>query len=403
VSVHNRYYAQGPLPRDTVLSELADARSRRLTQEWCKPATFGLVLDGRSPSAGFVKELLTDVIAWRWDDQTGRDVAMFRGPVGQSQDTISEQAASVTFTCHDYLAMLGRRFPTNPVPTGWSQWDQDSIATGMIWWSCHSVQNGNGAVTFTPADYLPIWADRTNPDGTRRGIYSGQIRDRVYAGGTSTWESFANLAAVVNGFDFDLLPGGDVDSWDTVRIFYPYQGVTRADLALTYGATVSAISRSVNSADYANYQRVIGNPGTTGTATPQMISERWNPDALTGTAGAQGLWMNGANDSDVSVQRTLDEHAAAYLNRSQVVVPSYTVTLRPGWYSYGNPSMGDVVPLVIQEGRLNVSMSVRVLGIEYEITDDNAENVSLTLGRPDLTLGDLFTLANADVNALARR
>ena len=120
--------------------------------------------------------------------------------------------------------------------------------------------------------------------------------------------------------------------------------------------------------------------------------------------------MDGDLASDVSVQTTLNDHVNGNLGRSAVVVPSYSVTLRPGWWTPGNPNtgqsgiaMGDVVPLIIQEGRLNVNTTVRVLGIDYVIGDDGQEDVTLTLGRPDVTIADLFDTANADVNELARR
>jgi hypothetical protein len=174
-------------------------------------------------------------------------------------------------------------------------------------------------------------------------------------------------------------------------------------VTLRYGTTLSALTRSFNSADYANYQRFMGNKQSTDQNAPQFVSEQWNADASTGTAGAVGMWMSGGNESDVSVQQTLNDHAAAALNRSSVIVGSYSVTLRPGWYSYGNPNMGDVVNLVVQEGRLNISTQVRVLGIVYDVSDDDAEKVGLTLGRPELTLGALFKGNRSDVNALARR
>jgi hypothetical protein len=65
--------------------------------------------------------------------------------------------------------------------------------------------------------------------------------------------------------------------------------------------------------------------------------------------------------------------------------------------------MGDVVPLVVQSGRLNVSTTVRVLGITYDIGDDGQEDVALTVGRPASSLLDLLTTADATVDALTRR
>ena len=403
LTVHNRTYASAS-PSSTLISELPDARSRRLEQKYNDSAQFGFVLDGHSPSAGYVNELTTEIIAWRWDDQTGADVAMFRGVVGQSQDTISEQAATVQFTCHDYMAVLARRFSTPNVNMGWLQTDQDYIASGLIYYWGNQINDVNNNPRFQPGAYIPLFGAYARPDGSdRTGNLSGVLRDRMYPGSTNIMEALRNLGAVQGGFEFDCKTWGTAKFTDNVRIFYPYQGVTRTDVVLRYGTTVSALTRTYNSADYANYQRFTGNKQNTDQNAPQMFAEAWTAAASSGLAGDVGLWMNTANESDVVVQQTLNEHTNAALNRSAVIVGSYSITLRPGFYSYGFPNMGDVIPLVVQEGRLNISTQVRVLGIDYDIGEDGDETVKLTVGRPSQTLGDLFKANRSDVNALARR
>lgn len=401
LTVHSRVYTGGLLPRDTVVAELPDARSRRLTQQWNKPAQLTFTLDGHSPSAAVAVETTTDVIAWRWDEATGQDVAMFRGVVGQTQDTVSEDVHTVTYTCHDYLAMMARRFWTGPATGGWSAIDQDDLALNIVYWA-GNIAAGAGTPSFTPGSYLPLLTARVNPAGAARGL-SGQLRDRVFAPQSTHFEALANLAGVINGFDFDCKPGGNTQSQDTVRIFYPSQGVQRSAPQLVYGATVSSLTRSFNSADYANYQRIVGNNGTATPQSLQVYADAWNTDANNVTVAPQGLWMAADNASDVSVQQTLTDRVNGALGRSGIVVPSYTVVLRPGVYSYGNPNMGDVVPLIVQSGRLNVDTALRVVGIDYIVGDDGQEDVALTVGRPDVTLANLFTRTNADVDALARR
>ena len=116
-----------------------------------------------------------------------------------------------------------------------------------------------------------------------------------------------------------------------------------------------------------------------------------------------GLWQGGENASDVSVKSTLQQKADGDLAVSGVLVPSYTLGLRPGWYRPGYPAMGDTVPLLIRSGRLDVSATVRVLGIAYAIGDEEQEDVELTVGRPALTLTALFVKARREHYALARR
>ena len=64
---------------------------------------------------------------------------------------------------------------------------------------------------------------------------------------------------------------------------------------------------------------------------------------------------------------------------------------------------GDVVPLVVRSGRLDVNTTVRVVAIGFAVSDDGAEDVEVTVGRPALQLADLFTRADRDADALARR
>jgi hypothetical protein len=399
LTLHARQFAASMDWRLTVLSELTNARGRRLDQAWNTPATFTFTVDGHSPNAAGIVELTQDVIAWRWDDQQGRDVAMFRGIIAQSEDQLTESSHTVTFTCHDYLAMLARRFLTATVT--YTQTDQDTLAADLI--TRAKTTRSSAGTLLGPGNYLPITPTWYNPDGTTRSSGTGVLRDRTYLPQTHLDVTFDDLAKVIGGFDYDLIPA---PRWsfneDQLRIFYPAQGVARTS-PLVYGSTVSTVTRAVTSSDYGNYWRVLGNNGSSDPAAAQLYSEAYNADATSGTAGAVGLWMSDDNAADVTIQSTLDQQAQGDLTISGVLVPSYTLGLRPGAYSFGNPNMGDTVPLIIQSGRLNVNTTVRVLAISYDIGDDGTEDVILTVGRPAPKFLNLFTAANRDINALTRR
>jgi hypothetical protein len=168
-----------------------------------------------------------------------------------------------------------------------------------------------------------------------------------------------------------------------------------------YGSNVAAFTRATNSGDYANYVRSLGNNGSADPNAAQLISQAVNADASGTTVGWWPLAENAR--SDVNQQATLDDHAAGLLAQQGVLVPTYTLTLRPGAYVWGSPNMGDTLPLVIQVGRLNVNTTVRVTGIVYTIGDDSQEDVTITVGRPLSSLGDLLARTNTSVEALARR
>ena len=385
----------GPTPRSAPIAELSSARSRRLEQKYNAPAQLTFSIPGRSPEAAALAELRSDVVATRWDESAGRDVIAFRGIVAQTEDQISEQEHTVTVTCHDYSKMLERRLLTGP--WAFTQLDQDAIVAQLL--ARASAMTTSAGAGFGAGSYLPLAATTRNPDGSARSVPSGQLRDRAYLGNQLFSEALSNLAAVINGFDYDVVPyfGAGID--DALRIFYPYQGVQRFDMALVYGSTVSALTRTVNSGDYANYWRVLGQ----GTEDAQLYAEAQNSDALDVTVSGLGLWQSGDNASDVTIQSTLDDKAHGDLAASSILTPSYTATMRPGAYSWGSPNMGDVVPLVVRSGRLDVVTDVRVVGLTYDVGDDGDENVEITVGRPVRTLTQLINAPVADVNALARR
>ena len=400
LTLHTRAYAYNIYPNQTGIGELTDARSRKLEQALNTPAVLSFSLDGHSPNAAAIQEMAHDVMAWRWDDQNNRDVLAFRGVITQSQDTLSEQTHTVAFTAHDYLSMMTRRFLTNSTPQTFTQTDQDSIAAYLVDYA-RSISTTSGT-NLAPGSFLPLTSQYLNPSGASRAA-SGQKRDRTYVGQINLGDALDQLAKVINGFDYDCAPASDVYGTDVIRIFYPYQGVQRTSPQLMYGSTVSTVTRTVDSAQYANYERVVGNNGSSDPTAAQLFGEYWNADANSVSTAPQGLWMDGENASDVVIQQTLKDTAQGDIGRKGLLQPSYALGLRPGAYSWGNPNMGDVIPLIVQSGRLNVNTSIRVVGITYDIGDDGQEDVTLTLGRPDTTLQDIFSASSQDVNALARR
>jgi hypothetical protein len=378
-----------------MIAELADARGRQLTQTWNNPATLTFTLDGHSPSAALVEEILHDVVAWRWDDQTGSEYAVFRGVVAQAEDQISVDAHTVTYTCHDYGAVLTRRLLTATYTV--TARDQDLIVGDLL--SAATAAASSSGTSFSPASFLPLALLAVDGAGTARGL-SGHTRDRTYYGSQNVGDAISQLAQIQDGFDWDVATSA-VDDHDSLRVFYPAQGVTRTDMMLQYGSTVAALTRTVNSADYANYVRVLGN-NTSASPTPQLYGEAWDTTATSITTPV-GLWMLADDAPDVTVSSTLTEKAQGDLALDTVLVPAYTLTLAPDAYTWGHPNMGDTVPLMVQSGRLDVNTTVRVLGITYDIGDDGQEDVTLTVARPQTSLANLFRQSDRDLKALARR
>lgn len=398
LTLHRRLFASTGTWEKSLITELPRARGRRLEQKWNAPAQLVFTLNGRDPEAALIAELQHDVMAWRWDDTVGADRPMFRGVIGQAEDQLTADSHVVTFTCHDYLAMLGRRFNTQTLT--WTAADQDDIVNAFI------NSAGSGAVSsagasFMPGSYLPLARQLCNPDGTIRGL-SGVARARTYTGQTNLGTALSQLAAVISGFDYDVLPLGMADhETDALRVFYPQQGIVRTDPVLAYGSNVAAVTRALNSDEYANYVRVLGNNPSGNTSSGQLYAEASNTDA---TGVVVGYWPYADQAADVTVGLTLTQQAQGDLAYYATLLPSYTLTLTPNTYYLGLVNMGDTVPLTIYSGRLAVNKSpVRVVGLTYDVGEDGNENVGVTVGRPTQSLTTLLGKAAADVAALARR
>jgi hypothetical protein len=398
LTLHTRTFAPATL-NSTLIAELADARGRQLVQAWGTPAVLTFSMDGHAQAAALIEELEHDVVAWRFDDRTGLEVAVFRGPITASQDQLTTESHTVTYTCQDYAAVLSRRLLTTTYTV--TARDQDLIAGDLL--AAGSTASSSSGTSFSPASYVPVTLATVNPDGTTRGL-STRTRDRTYYGSQNVYDALDNLAKIIDGFDWDVQPSA-VNTTDSLRIFYPAQGVTRTDIALQYGSTVATVTRSLSSADYANYVRVLGN-NTSANPTPQFFAEDWNTQATATTPIPVGLWMtDDTSQTSVTVQSTLDEKASGDLALDANLTPQYTLGLTPGWYTWGNPNMGDTVPLIVQSGRLDdyYTPGVRVLGITYQIGDDGQEDVTLTVSRPAQTLGGLLADSDRDLKALTRR
>jgi hypothetical protein len=405
LTLHRRQFDRTSTWTQTLIGEIHYARGRRLEYVLDQATTLTFTLDGQHPMAPQVIELQTDVRAWRWDEKLGHDVCMFRGIVYQAEDELTDSSNVIVFTAKDYIAMLERRVFTGRFDV--RNMDQDDIAEFIINQSS-SVAASNGH-SFYPGSQLPLHAALVNPDGSNRVVKSGFGRDRSYIAGALMSDMFTELSNVIDGFDFDILPSaapGNTQATDALRIFHDHarildQGVIRTDMLLNYGSNVAGVTRTVSSSDYSNYWRTVGMvpEGAPEGAAP-LYAEAWNDDSA---VAPFGLWMGTDNAADVSIQATLNAQAQGNLNQFDVLTPTYSLTMRPGAYTYGNPNMGDIVPLIIKGGRLNVNTTERIVGINIDIGDDGNEDVELIVGRPYETLPKLLKKTNKDVAALTRR
>jgi hypothetical protein len=386
--------------QQTIIATLDSVRNRKLVQAWDSAAQLSFDVDGHAGDAALIQELAHDVIAWRWDEASGADVAMFRGIVADADDELDESSHVVSFTCHDYFALLDRRAFTSPNQVVYTSLDQDTIAAALLTLAS-SATTGAGA-SFGAASYLPLQAYRAAGDGSTRVALSGHLVTLTVQGGTLIGTQLDQLAKLSGGFEYDVKAlGASGGVADALRIFYPSQGVVRTDTPLIYGANVAKVSRLLSSADYANYWRVLGNNQSTAQSAVQVYGEATTPDAFNLLVGT---FMSVDQTADQVDPALLGSVAAGQLGiHGPLLLPTYTLTLEAGAYTYGMLNMGDTAQLVIRSGRLNVNTAVRVLGLTYDIGDDGEEDVELVVGLPQTTLLDLFNRTAADIRQLSRR
>ena len=382
-----------PATAGQMIGELPDATSRSFHADLWAPCTAQCTIDGRSASAAYLQELSQDLILWRWNPINSRYDIMFRGPIGVSEDTISETTHAVNVQAADYRAMLGRVIYN--APRTFTQADQFGIVNNFILPLTSGQRQPN--LGFTGLASL-------NPDGSNLG-FTGVLRDRAYTGAEKTMDMLDNLSQVINGFDYAIEPL-DPSQVSVAQqtgypiMWYPQRGVTKAFVA-EYGVTVGSLTRTVNSTEFGNWVRVDGQNNDDGSPMfATSIGDVWNNPQL----HAEGLWQTGQSEADVSIQSTLQQTADGQLALMSQLIPSYTVNLTPGvWNSKADCWLGDTIELRVHTGRLDVDTSVRILAFDFTIDDAGVERIALTVGRSEVTFSSIMADQRARLDALSRR
>lgn len=337
--------------------ELSRARSRKCSFKLTEPSEVSCELDGRHPEAGYLSELATDLHVLRAPYHGARKERLYRGRIGKSGDTFDTDTHSVTIPSLDYRAVLQRRHLMSGSQVTWTQKDQAEIAFGLIQQAQRHSGGSYGIVLGrTPA--------------------TGVLRDRTYELGDNIGDRLQELSEVIDGFDWDITstsPAGlQLDLW------YPRRGTALDGIVLEFGGAIASGTRTVDSGDYANHIRVTGSQPEGGGEEP-AIQERSAPDL---GSRPEGRWDKTYGES-ITTTKALEERADWLLDQAQVVTPSYSLSMRRGWWR--GPShvwLGDTVTVRIRSGRLRVNTRLRVHQIDIDISDDGTEDVTLTVGGP---------------------
>lgn len=384
-----RFTATSRMPANQPQGDLSDARSRRLTFKLRDTAQCTIAISGRSPQLGWLEELRSDLIAYRWSDALGAFRPLFRGCVTQSEDEISPTAHTVTLTATGYRGILGRR--SLRAQLTFAATEQASIVGQLF-------TLGDKPVGYSSA--LGLAQAFMNPDGSPlAGNATGVHRDRTYYPGQVIDAAVDNMSTDLPGpYDWDVTPA--TDHAGVASLWYPARGIPRAFVA-EYGATVSNVTRAVSTTTFANYSMVTGMTPADGSLPP--FAESFGPGWTDPIGNPEGAWMMVSGQPDVSVLATLQQDADGNVALYGDLEPSYTVTMVNGRWSPDDCWLGDTVRLIVQSGRLNVDTSVRITAVSIELDDNGTEVATLTAGIPPPGLGPLLRAVDRRLDRLEIR
>lgn len=324
-------------------TELTAAKGRRLTVRLGQPSDVGFSMNGRHEQALGLVELATDV--WAYRDQH----LLHRGRLGTTSDDVNADSHTTTFNAPDYRALLERRYLYDSDKLSYVQEDEAAIAWQLVQ-ATQSKTGGDLGIT------------------RGSGQTTGFLRDRLYTAGKGIAESISQIGDLDGGFDWEI------DPFLRLNVFNPARG-RDTDEVLDFGGAVKSFTRATLPAEYGNAVRAIA--GT----DPRAPETREATDLA---ARPEGRFEIERGFPDILEQSTLAAKADWLLAESQVLRPSYTLTLAPD--RYPGPQalwLGDTCIVTIRSGRLDEHSRQRVMEITFEPDGDGGETVRVIVGRPD--------------------
>lgn len=320
-------------------TDLSYALGRSVDLKLKEPSTASFTIDGRSEQAAEIRELVSTLTVYRDGDK------IFRGIIGSTSDTISEDEHTVTVSAVDLRARLERLIL-----------DADETYTA------ETVSN-------IAWDLIDTAQAKPGADlGITRGTAVGgtAVLDVTFEAGINVFEAINTLAEADPGFDWDITP-------DAEFVFFEQRG-TATGVILDYGGLVTAVDIQFEPGTYANAVRVSG--GTTTTAA-----------LAAGTAFPEGRWETQYGFTQIVDQDVLDATAEQVLAASEQLKSAYSITLTDGedavrWDGPDSIFLGDTCRMVVKSGRIDVNEEVRVQEIQCAIGDSGEEAVTFTLDAP---------------------
>ena len=275
------------------------------------------------------------------------------------------------------------------------------IWAGVIWEITEDAQDDEGTVNVQCTEIFHILSEKrytsnsyTNTDagqiawglinttqgltGGNLGITQGTIeatqnRDRTYLD-EKIGEKIIQLTEVINGFDFEITPSIKINTLGVFNV-YSKRGNVINTFRLEYGEglrnNIQSWSRKRTLSDMFNSVIVEG----------EGLGETILTSTQTDTAliASVGLLEGRVQEKSVNVQTTLDTKAQEFIRVRKTEQPLYDITVNNAYDDFGKYDIGDIVPVKIQYGYLDINTTMRIYGIDVRVSDTGEEVIKLTV------------------------
>lgn len=342
--------------------EILDAKSRKLSRKRNLPATSEVVFDMDSPMAQNISH----------DAQVRLKIYRFR--------TVTERGVSNPNTVRQ-LIFYGVLPPENV---------KDDTATGEVtctfadprvrfaqyYLPAQTIFAATGQGTIID-NFLTSTQARTGGDvRLNSGVIDvSQLRDRTYEAGTNIAQAIADLTAVINGPDVDVIPTESGPTFMGTLNTYAHMGTDKsASIIFSHqqkGFTNCDIERT--------FSQAITLATETGTDPTGVVQTQTAGTPATSNYGLLESWAAESSAFDTATlltkaQGIVDQYAAP---QAQWAIKNVTREAPKAMIDY---DLGDTIRLQVKRGaRLNANVQLRVDGYELNVQNDGNCDVSSLL------------------------
>lgn len=380
-----------------LIRELTDASSRQMTFNLMDPDTLTFDLPGHSQMVADINVRSDDVLVYR--DSTV--IQRFR-VVGRSLSKASG-VLTASFSCVSYKGLLDAWIFHD---ADQKKWTSATEQTAIAW---KIVDEGQSRST---AHNLGIGSHTTPSVSINRTLIVDSDTSYVttpldyFQSGQARREAIDQLAAMDQGFDWDILPDAANETTALKLNFWTdgdgRRGRTSTLFILDDGGNVASWEVNETPADYGNVLRLTGTEPTTENFVVTGASPAtavWQNSATTtgqnpaGTAPlpVEGAWERDDNNGDWTSKAMVTAAGPMEWRRYHDQFPEITVDLTSGrWNGPADLWLGDNARVIITELVADSSTSyvyyldttARVYEVQAAVDDLGSESISLSLGRP---------------------